>query len=252
MPNILLLDSLMAAFVFVVLLLSLVRDQRAHLTGEVSGPAPGGGGPGGPARHGVRVDQRGPGADGHRGRRTAAQRRGSRRSWAARSSLTEPRALAAADGRTTRRSPTPSTPTAPRAGCGCSPCSSPRCSTPGPTSVVAIVRDVTTEQRRIEELASFAAVAAHDLKGPLAAVQGWLEVAEDALEGDDRRWPSKPCERGRHATDRMSREIEDWLTYNVAREGVVQPEPIALQPYLDAARRELPRRRLRRSTPPTP
>jgi signal transduction histidine kinase len=32
----------------------------------------------------------------------------------------------------------------------------------------------------------------------------------------------------------MSREIEDWLTYNVAREGVVQPEPIALQACLDA------------------
>ena len=94
---------------------------------------------------------------------------------------------------------------------------------------MAIVRDVTTEQRRIEELASFAAVAAHDLKSPLAAVQGWIEVAEDA-------WTAIPAmavealERGRHATDRMSREIEDWLTYNVAREGVVQPEPIALQP----------------------
>ena len=31
----------------------------------------------------------------------------------------------------------------------------------------------------------------------------------------------------------MSREIDDWLTYNVAREGVVQPEPVALQPVLD-------------------
>ena len=37
MPSILLLDSLMAAFVFVVLLLSLVRDQRAHLASEVVG-----------------------------------------------------------------------------------------------------------------------------------------------------------------------------------------------------------------------
>ena len=35
LPTILLLDSLMTAFVFVVLLLSLVRDQRAYLAGEV-------------------------------------------------------------------------------------------------------------------------------------------------------------------------------------------------------------------------
>ncbi len=102
----------------------------------------------------------------------------------------------------------------------------------GSDGVVAIVRDVTNEQRRIEELASFAAVAAHDLKSPLAAVQGWIEVAEDMLEAD-------PARRARPwsavaATDRMAHEIEDWLTYNVAREGAVQPEPIALQPVLDA------------------
>ena len=103
----------------------------------------------------------------------------------------------------------------------------------GSDGVVAIVRDVTTEQRRIEELASFAAVAAHDLKSPLAAVQGWIEVAEDVMDSDP-TWPPRRCERGRHATDRMSREIEDWLTYNVAREGVLQPEPVALQPVLDA------------------
>ena len=60
----------------------------------------------------------------------------------------------------------------------------------GSDSVVAIVRDVTTEQRRIEELASFAAVAAHDLKSPLAAVQGWIEVAEDAV-GADPTWPAR-------------------------------------------------------------
>jgi signal transduction histidine kinase len=103
----------------------------------------------------------------------------------------------------------------------------------GSDSVVAIVRDVTSEQQRIEELASFAAVAAHDLKSPLAAVQGWMEVAEDALKADP-DLAHEALQRGRHATDRMSGEIEDWLTYNVAREGVVQPEPIALQPCLDA------------------
>ena len=35
LPSLLLLDSLMTAFVFVVLLLSLLRDQRAYLAGEV-------------------------------------------------------------------------------------------------------------------------------------------------------------------------------------------------------------------------
>jgi signal transduction histidine kinase len=109
----------------------------------------------------------------------------------------------------------------------------------GSDGVVAIVRDVTTEQRRIEELASFAAVAAHDLKSPLTAVQGWLEVAEDVMESDP-KMATEALERGRHATDRMSQEIEDWLTYNVAREGVLQPEPVDLQPVLDALVKNYP------------
>ncbi len=109
----------------------------------------------------------------------------------------------------------------------------------GSDGVVAIVRDVTTEQRRIEELASFAAVAAHDLKSPLAAVQGWLEVAEDVMVTDP-TMASEALERGRHATDRMSQEIEDWLTYNVAREGILQPEPVELQPVLDALVKNYP------------
>ncbi len=103
----------------------------------------------------------------------------------------------------------------------------------GAGGIVAIARDVTSEQRRIEELTSFAAVAAHDLKSPLAAVQGWIEVAEDSLDNDTIT-ASQALERGRSAADRMSREIDDWLTYNVAREGAVQPEPVALQPVLDS------------------
>ncbi len=102
----------------------------------------------------------------------------------------------------------------------------------GSAGVVAIVRDVTSEQQRIEELTRFAAVAAHDLKGPLAAVQGWIEVAEDALATD----PQAALEALRHshsASVRMSREIDDWLAYNVAREGVVTPEPMELQPIVE-------------------
>ena len=103
----------------------------------------------------------------------------------------------------------------------------------GSDSVVAIARDVTTEQRRLEELASFAAVAAHDLKGPLAAVQGWIEIAEDTLPTD----PAKSLvalARSRTAADRMSREIGDWLAYHVVREGVVHPETVALEACLES------------------
>jgi signal transduction histidine kinase len=231
LSNILLLDSLMAAFVFVVLLRSLVRDQRAHLAGEV-----------------VRQRQEALDQAGLLGtvfesinealvlmdtqgtvqlhNAAAVQILGSGR-------------LTSEPGRWLRRMAERPTFTYPynrdgsEDGLRILAVQLAPVQYAGSDSVVAIVRDVTTEQRRIEELASFAAVAAHDLKSPLAAVQGWIEVAEDALEGDP-GMAVEALERGRHATDRMSREIEDWLTYNVAREGVVQPEAIALQPCLDA------------------
>ena len=120
----------------------------------------------------------------------------------------------------------------------------------GSDSVVAIVRDVTTEQRRIEELASFAAVAAHDLKGPLAAVQGWIEVAEDSMASDPAQ-SLTALARGRTAADRMSREIGDWLAYNVAREGVVHPEPVALDACLEPIVAAHPDARFEISTPDT-
>jgi signal transduction histidine kinase len=231
LTSVLLLDSLMTAFVFVALLLSLVRDQRAHLAGEVV------------RRRQEALDQAGllgtvfesinealvlmdPEGVVQLHNAAAAQILGKEK-------------LVVEPGRWLKRmEERPSfTYSYNRDGSDdglrilavqLAPVQY-----AGSDSVVAIVRDVTTEQRRIEELASFAAVAAHDLKSPLAAVQGWIEVAEDALD-DDPDTALEALQRGRHATDRMSQEIEDWLTYNVAREGVLQPEPVPLQPYLDA------------------
>jgi signal transduction histidine kinase len=231
LTNILLLDSLMTAFVFVVLLLSLVRDQRAHLAGEVV------------RRRQEAVDQAGLLGTVFESINEALVLMDTEgvvqlHNAAAVQILGRER-LTTEPGRWLRRmSEGPSfTYTYDRDGSDDGTRVLAVQLAPvqyaGSDSVVAIVRDVTTEQRRIEELASFAAVAAHDLKSPLAAVQGWMEVAEDELDGDP-QLALQALQRGRHAADRMTREIEDWLTYNVAREGVVQPEPIALQPLLDA------------------
>ncbi len=237
LSNLLLLDSLMTAFVFVVLLLSLVRDQRAYLAGEVV------------RRRQEAMDQAGllgtvfesinealvlmdslgvvqlhnPAAVQILGRDklTTEPSRWMRR-------LTETPSFTYGFNRDGSEE-----------GLRVLAVQLARVTYAGSDGVVAIVRDVTTEQRRIEELASFAAVAAHDLKSPLAAVQGWIEVAEDALD-TDLTMSRDALERGRHATDRMAGEIEDWLTYNVAREGTLQPEPIELQPVLDALVKSYP------------
>lgn len=224
LPAVVLLNVLMTSFVFVVLLLSLLRDQRARLVEEVV------------ARRQESIDQGNllgevfeAMSDGliifdRAGRvhhRNAAARRvlgqtlikEQVRRWLARPTQASPwfteeippvdedgetRHLAVHIG-TVRYS--------------------------GAPRIVAIVRDITTEQLRLEELASFAAVAAHDLKGPISTIQGWMEVAEDALGSDD-QLAAIALSRGKAASARMSREIDDWLAYNVAREGVLAPEPV--------------------------
>jgi signal transduction histidine kinase len=231
LSNILLLDSLMAAFVFVVLLLSLVRDQRAHLAGEVI------------RRRQEALDQAGLLGTVFESINEALVLMDTegvvQLHNAAAVQILGRDKLTAEPGRWLRRMAERPTFTysynrdGTDDGLRILAVQLAPVQYAGSDSVVAIVRDVTTEQARIEELASFAAVAAHDLKSPLAAVQGWIEVAEDAIDSDP-VLAGEALQRGRHATDRMTREIEDWLTYNVAREGVVQPEPIALQPCLDA------------------
>lgn len=101
----------------------------------------------------------------------------------------------------------------------------------GAGGTVAVARDTTREHQRIEELTSFAAVAAHDLKTPLTAVMGWLEVAQDQLATDP-DGAAHAVRRGLVATQRMTVEIDDWLAYTVAREGELSPEPVALAPLL--------------------
>ncbi|WP_460816443.1 ATP-binding protein [Nocardioides korecus] len=229
--TVLVMDALMASFVFTVLLLSLVRDQRAFLAAEV-------------VRHRQEaVDQAGLlgtvfeainealvllDADGtvllHNG--AAVDVLGHER-------------LRSEPARWLRRMGEASTFTYPfnrdgsEDGVRILAVQLARVQYAGSSSVVAIVRDITTERARIEELASFAAVAAHDLKSPLAAVQGWIEVAHDAV-GEDPRTAEDALTRGLQATGRMAREIEDWLTYNVVREGSVQTEAVALQPVVEA------------------
>ncbi len=229
--SILLLDSLMTAFVFVVLLLSLVRDQRAHLANEVI------------ERRQEAIDQAGLLGTVFESINEALVLTDTSgvvqlHNAAAREVLGRER-LSTEPARWLKRdADAPSfTYAFNRDGSD----DGVRMLTvqlapvqyAGSDGVVAIVRDVTNEQRRLEELASFAAVAAHDLKGPLAAVQGWLEVADDMVDTDPPA-AREALERGARATDRMAHEIDDWLTYNVAREGVVQPEPVALQPVLNA------------------
>ncbi|GEP34144.1 hypothetical protein NSZ01_19120 [Nocardioides szechwanensis] len=50
---------------------------------------------------------------------------------------------------------------------------------------VLVVRDITLEREMRTELAAFAGVVAHDLRNPLAGIDGWTELVEDQLDSGD-------------------------------------------------------------------
>lgn len=53
------------------------------------------------------------------------------------------------------------------------------------TRALLIFRDTTTEHEHRAELLAFAGVVAHDLRNPLAAVEGWTDLIQEHLDHDE-------------------------------------------------------------------
>lgn len=93
---------------------------------------------------------------------------------------------------------------------------------------VFLVRDVTAERARQQELERFAGTVAHDLKGPLTALNGWAEAAAEELAAKDLQSAEQALQRTRSAGGRMRQVIDDWLAYTVTREGILHPGNVSL------------------------
>ena len=52
-------------------------------------------------------------------------------------------------------------------------------------STMVLLHDVTAQRARLRELSNFAGMVAHDLRGPLTVLDGWLEVVEDGDPAKD-------------------------------------------------------------------
>ena len=81
---------------------------------------------------------------------------------------------------------------------------------------LVIFRDVTSEHAHRQELSAFAGVVAHDLRNPLAAIDGWTEMIADELDDGGSLDPDLAREfvsRVRSSSRRMRELIRDLLAH---------------------------------------
>ncbi len=90
----------------------------------------------------------------------------------------------------------------------------PRDSVTGRSRALLIFRDATVEHARRVDLTAFAQVVAHDLRNPLAAVEGWTEMmAIEVADGDvDEALVRDYVDRVGTGTRRMKGLIDDLLS----------------------------------------
>lgn len=96
-----------------------------------------------------------------------------------------------------------------------------------PESRLVLLHDVTAQRARVRELTNFAGMVAHDLRGPLTVLDGWLEVLEDGSARGTTVADEVPS-KARDASRRMRQVIEDWLGYTVVQNGKPRPEAVKL------------------------
>jgi signal transduction histidine kinase len=95
-------------------------------------------------------------------------------------------------------------------------------------STIVLLHDVTAQRARLRELGNFAGMVAHDLRGPLTVLDGWLEVVQDG-ESKDAEEAADAVAKAREASKRMRQVIEDWLNYTVVQNGQLRPDAVKLE-----------------------
>jgi signal transduction histidine kinase len=99
---------------------------------------------------------------------------------------------------------------------------------------VASRYDITALRAREAELTAFAGIVAHDLRAPLAAISGHIELLEMDLAAMDELAEFKDTlDRVRNSIDRMCRLIDDLLSYATARDAPLRLERVDLGEVVD-------------------
>jgi PAS domain S-box-containing protein len=94
---------------------------------------------------------------------------------------------------------------------------------------VAVIRDVTKDKQREKQSADFISTASHEMRTPIAAIQGYLELAlNPAIAGIDdkaRNFLQKAHESTRH----LGQLFQDLLTSAKAEDGHLTNHPVVIE-----------------------
>lgn len=101
------------------------------------------------------------------------------------------------------------------------------------TRLLLLFHDVTAEHARVRELRGFAGTVAHDLRGPLTSLSGWMEAADDELAEDDPVAGRMALYKARQASLRMRHLIDEYLAFTVTREGLLRLGEVPLAELVD-------------------
>ena len=95
-------------------------------------------------------------------------------------------------------------------------------------STIVLLHEVTSQRARLRELSNFAGMVAHDLRGPLTVLDGWLEVVQDDADRGEELMYDDALVKARDASKRMRQVIDDWLNYTVVQNGQLFPDAVKL------------------------
>lgn len=122
--------------------------------------------------------------------------------------------------------------------------------------------DVTGDQHHLNELKEFARTVAHDLRGPLSGVLGWMELSQETAAGlaTAERQPQAgrqqaqaaevvtTLDRALHAGRRLDEVIEGWLGYTVTRSGAMRTVQTKVAEVAEEVARSLTRPEMDKGT----
>lgn len=96
-------------------------------------------------------------------------------------------------------------------------------------NVVGVFRDVTREQQQEEQLNDFISTASHEMRTPLAAIEGYLSLALNPKISKLDENANKYVQKAADATKHLGQLFQDLLTSSRAEDGRLASYPVVIE-----------------------